>query len=259
MKLLNRITVFIIGLSFFATVASAQVPNAMYQVSTINALMQGVYDGEVTAKELKQHGDFGIGTYDGLDGEMVVLDGQVYQVKSTGEVIKVDDSVKTPFANVLYFQPEQFGEIHNAENFGQIEQALDSIIKDRNYIYAIRIDGVVNVKTRAIPRKTAPYPTLAEAAKTQSVFDLQDETGTIVGLWCPQYLNGINVPGYHLHFISNDRKSGGHILSGGVVYGKVQIARITDFHMILPSGGAFQQAQLNKDYSKELKSVEQSK
>lgn len=259
LRLVNRIAILVICLLFFTSFASAQSQNAMYQVSTINALMQGVYDGEFSIKELKQHGNFGIGTFDGLEGEMIVLDGKYYQVKASGEVIEVNDNVKTPFANVVNFHPELFGEVKNVETFGDLEKALDSIIKDRNYVYAIRIDGIVNVKTRAIPKKTKPYPTLAEAAKTQSVFDIQNTKGTVVGFWCPQYVNGINVPGYHLHFIADDRKSGGHILSGGIVAGKVQIARVTDFRMVLPGSDAFQKAALNNDYSKELKSVEQSK
>ncbi len=256
--MLGRMLILFFCMSFFVSVAKAQEPNAMYQVSTINALIQGVYEGEISVGELKKYGNFGIGTYDGLDGEMVMLDGKAYHVKSTGAVITSDDKVKTPFANVLNFKPEIFGEINDAKSFAEIENALDSIIKDRNYVYAIRIDGVMNLKTRAIPQKSKPYPTLAEAAKTQSEFDLKNVHGTIVGIWCPQYMNGINVPGYHLHFISDDRKSGGHVLSGEIIHGKVQVSRISDFRMVLPGGDAFKNAALNSDYSKELKAVEQS-
>ena len=131
--------------------------------------------------------------------------------------------------------------------------------QDKNYIYAIRIDGVFTGKTRSIPAKKQPYPSLAEAAKTQSVFALQNTQGTIVGFWCPDYIKGINVTGYHLHFISADRKSGGHILSGEIKAGKVQVARVREFKMLLPNSAAFQNAALNKDYSKELNAVEKSK
>jgi len=259
MKSFKRIAIFVVGLLFFTVIVSAQSQNSLYQVSTINALLQGVYDGEVTIKELKQHGGFGIGTIERLDGEMIALDGKFYQVKSTGEVVLVNNQVKTPFATVMNFYPERKGEIHDIRNFNELEKALDSIIKDKNYIYAIRIDGVFTGKTRSIPGKSKPYPSLTEAAKTQAVFDIKNMKGTIVGFWCPEYVNGINVTGYHLHFISDDRKFGGHILSGGVQSGKVEIERITDFRMALPSSDAFQQAALNKDYSKELNGVEKSK
>ena len=259
MKSLNRVLVLFIGLLFFNTVVSAQTSNSLYQVSTINAVLQGVYDGQMNMKELKQHGNFGIGTFEGLDGEMIALDGQFYQVKSTGHVVLVSDQVKTAFADVMDFKPEKTEKIPDVLTFNELEQVLDGIIQDKNYIYAIRIDGVFSGTTRSIPGKTKPYPSLTDAAKTQSVFDIQNTKGTIVGFLCPQYINGINVTGYHLHFISDDRKSGGHILSGGIKSGVVKIERITDFRMILPNSDAFQQAVLNKDYSKELNGVEKSK
>lgn len=261
-NLLNRITILVVSLVLLASIASAnpaQPQNALYQVSTINALLQGVYDGEVNIKELKEHGSFGIGTLERLDGELVVLDGKFYQVKSTGEVVEVKNTVKTPFATVMDFHADITADLPNTTNFAELESALDKVIPDKNYIYAIRIDGSFTGKTRSIPGKTRPYPTLSEAAKTQSVFNIENTPGTIVGFWCPNYVNGINVTGYHLHFVSADRKSGGHILNGGIASGKVQIARISDFRMVLPSGSAFKEAALNKDYSEELNGVEKSK
>lgn len=255
-------TVFVVMfLLLFGAFASAQSPNAMYQVSTINALLQGVYDGEVTVKELKQHGDFGIGTIERLDGELIALNGDFYQVKSDGQVVLRNKSdVKTPFASVINFKPEQTTQISDIKDYTQLEHFLDKVINDTNYIYAIRIDGVFDyIETRSIPAQSKPYPTLAQAAKTQSVFKAQNVKGTIVGFWCPQYVNGINVPGYHLHFISDDRNFGGHILAGSVKSGSVQIARISDFRMVLPGEGDFKNASLNKDYSKVLESVEKSR
>ncbi|MDD4321097.1 MAG: acetolactate decarboxylase [Acidaminococcaceae bacterium] len=258
-KIFKRSVLFIIVFILFTVSASAKNLNSMYQVSTINALMQGVYDGDVTIKTLQEQGDFGIGTLNGLDGEMVVVDGKFYQVKSTGKIELLKAEMETPFANVINFKADKVGEIAWARNFSELEKQLDAIIEDKNYIYAIRIDGTFTGKTRSIPAKEQPYPSLMEAAKTQSVFDIQNTKGTIVGFWCPDYIQGINVTGYHLHFISADRKSGGHILSGAIRTGKVQVARVREFKMILPSSMAFQNAALNKDYSKELNIVEKSK
>ena len=130
---------------------------------------------------------------------------------------------------------------------------------DTNYFYAIRIDGVfTKVLTRAIPKQSKPYKTLAEAAKEQHVFELNNINGTVIRFWRPQYSNGINVPGYHLHFISEDRKFGGHILTGALQSGKVEMSRINSFRMELPQGTSdFSAAALNKDYSQELKAIEQ--
>jgi len=240
------------------TFAYAQAPNALYQISTINALLQGVYDGKLTIKDLKEHGDFGIGTLNGLDGELIGLDGDYYQIKADGQVLKLKGDVQVPFATSLHFKPDSSVELHDLD-YGNLQKSLDEIKNDKNYFYAVRIDGVfTNVKTRAIPKQSKPYKTLAEAAKFQHVFEFNNIKGTIVGFWCPQYVNGINVPGYHLHFISEDRKFGGHVLTTDLIAGKVQIARINDFTMELPQdASSFGKAALNEDYSKELKAVEQ--
>jgi len=190
---------------------------------------------------------------------MVVVDGKFYQVKATGKIELLKAKMQTPFANVINFKADKMGEIAWARNFSELEKQLDAIVQDKNYIYAIRIDGIFSGKTRSIPAKQQPYPSLSEAAKTQSVFTIENTQGTIVGFYCPDYIQGINVTGYHLHFISADRKSGGHILGGAIKAGKVQVARVSEFKMILPSSVAFQNAALNKDYSKELNVVEKSK
>lgn len=258
MKTLLRITITFLFLISSSTLTYAQPTNALYQISTINAVLQGVYDGELTIKDLKEQGDFGIGTLNGLDGELIGLDGDYYQVKYNGEVLKLGGDSKVPFATALYFKPERFADLSKLD-YENLQKSLDNIINDKNYFYAIRIDGVfTTVKTRSIPKQTPPYKTLIEAAKEQTVFDLTDIKGTVIGFWCPQYVNGINVPGYHLHFISEDRNFGGHILTASLKSGKVQIARIHDFHMVLPQdASSFGKAALNEDYSKELKAVEQ--
>lgn len=68
---------------------------SLFQASTINALVEGINEGDTTVKELKKHGDFGIGTFDDLDGEMIELDGKFYQIKSDGHAYPVKDSMKT--------------------------------------------------------------------------------------------------------------------------------------------------------------------
>lgn len=258
MQTLLRITMTLVFLMFFHTGTYAQPTNSLYQISTINAVLQGVYDGQLTIKDLKQQGDFGIGTLNGLDGELIGLDGNYYQIKSNGQVLKLNDDVNVPFATALHFKANKLADFQNLD-YENLQSSLDNIKNDKNYFYAVRIDGVfTTVKTRSIPKQTKPYKTLTEAAKEQVVFDLNNIKGTIIGFWCPQYVNGINVPGYHLHFISADRKFGGHILTATLQSGKVQMARINEFHMALPQDAdSFGKAALNQDYSKELKAVEQ--
>jgi acetolactate decarboxylase len=257
MKGICRTVLVLVCFLFVTIFASAQGPNELYQVSTINALLQGVYDGESTIKDLEQHGNFGIGTLNSLDGELIGLDGKYYQVKASGQVVEVPGNTKIPFATVLNFKSQQNVKINDLADYDAIQKYLDKTINDQNYFYAIRIDGVFSsVKTRSIPAQTRPYKTLAEASKEQCVFEFQNIRGTVVGFWCPKYVNGVNVPGYHLHFISADRQHGGHILGLGAAAGDVQIARVMDFRMVLPGAGDFQKAALGKDLSKELNAVE---
>ena len=249
--------VWLAGLICFAGLAYAQPVEELYQVATINSLMQGVYDGEATVGDLKQHGDFGIGAPNRLDGELVALDGKFYQVKSTGQVVLLDGSMKIPFATVVHFKPQQAVAIPALENFSRVEDFFNQVLQEKNYFYAIRIDGVFSyVKTRSIPAQEKPYRPLGEVVKEQQTFELHKVRGTIVGFWAPQFVNGVNVPGYHLHFLTENRQQGGHVLELAVLSGTYQVNRITDFHMSLPVSGDFAGVNLAKDVSAELKKVE---
>lgn len=185
----------------------------LFQVSTINSLLAGNYDGFISFGELKQHGDVGIGTFDALDGELVMIDNQVYKVKASGEVVEVPDADTTPFAAVTYFDQDVTKSLSKTASLEALEKELDALMKNPASFYVFRIDGTFNtVKVRSVPRQDKPYPVLSEAVKSQAIFDYQTITGTLVGLWCPADIGGLNVKGYHFHFISADRSKGGHLL-----------------------------------------------
>ena len=149
----------------------------LYQVSTLDALMQGVYDGEISLDELTSHGGFGIGTFEGLDGEMVVLDGNVYQVLSTGEVVLASGSVKTPFAMVTDFEADIESDGASMDYEG-LKAEIDGLLPSPNKIYAIKVEGTFTyVKTRSVPKQSEPYPTLAEVTATQPIFEFNDVKG----------------------------------------------------------------------------------
>lgn len=237
--------------------AAPQPENVVCQVSTINALLQGLYDGELTCGQLRKQGDLGIGTFTGLDGEMVVLDGKVLQVKDDGRVLPVADGETTPFATVTFFRADQTRKVEGSMDFPTLRQLLDGLVVNRNLFYAFRIDGdFTYVKTRSVPKQTKPYPVLAEAAKHQSVFEMQNVQGTIVGFYCPPYVQGLNVPGYHLHFITRDRSQGGHLLKCTLTTGTIQAEAVREFHMVLPANQDFAQTNLTVDRREELKKVE---
>lgn len=212
----------------------------LFQTSTISALLEGVYDGHLTCKELKKHGDTGIGTFHGLDGEMVMLNGNVYQVKADGAACVADDSLTTPFAVVTFFEPDHALTISGVKDYEDLQKQLDAMLPTKNIPYAVRIEGTFRyIRTRSVPRQTKPYPRLIEVAKVQPTFEHHDIEGTLVGFRLPGYMEGVNVAGYHLHFIDSERKYGGHLLECNAESVAVELDRTSQFHMVLPDGGDF--------------------
>jgi len=211
------VVIIFCGASVYGSIEKATQSHAdretLYQVSTMSALAQGAFGGIQPISELKKHGDFGIGTFDALDGEMIVYDGRVYQAKSDGTVIVAPDKETTPFAIVTYFDRDFAYTTDKPMNYTMLTDYLTASFPSKNTVYAVRISGTFPaVKVRSIPEQHEPYPSLVTAAANQSVFSFSNIRGTVIGFYLPGYMNGLNMPGYHLHFISDDRKSGGHIL-----------------------------------------------
>lgn len=233
--------------------------NTISQVSTIDALLAGVYKGEMNMNELLAMGNMGIGTFNYLDGEMIVLDGKVYQAKANGKVYTPTMQTKTPFASIVNFQPESRLLLDKDVNYQDLKKLLDKIAPKQNLFYAFKIKGKFkSMKTRSVPRQKEPFPPLAQVVKKQPIFKMQNISGTIVGFRCPAYVKGINVPGYHLHFISDDRKHGGHILQFEMRKGaSLEIDCANKFFMLLASSNnAFNTANLKIDRTNELHRVE---
>lgn len=229
----------------------------LYQVSTIDALLAGAYDGEVTIAELARHGDFGIGTFDALDGEMLALDGVYYQIKADGVAYRALPDAKTPFASVVRFVDCATMEAPHDIALADLERWLDRKLVNLNLFYAVRVDGdFAGMKTRAVPRQKKPYPPLVDVVKEQPVFDLGEVGGVLVGLRSPAFSRGISVPGYHWHFLSESRKAGGHVLGFTLRHGSVSIDPISGFDVRLPRGGAFGTLDLARDRTQDLGAVE---
>jgi acetolactate decarboxylase len=237
--------------------ASKHSTDTLFQVSTIDALLEGIYDGEMAFGELKEHGDFGIGTFDALDGEMIALDGAFYQIKADGVAYPADDSMTTPFAAVTFFEPDASDTLPECADYSDLQEQIDGLLPTDNIFYAIRIDGSFNyVKVRSVPRQQEPYVPLAEAVKDQTVFDLHDVEGTIVAFRCPCYVEGINVVGYHFHFITADRLAGGHLLELQAEGLTVEVDYTPGFEMLLPQTDDFYQLDLAGSRQEELDEVE---
>jgi acetolactate decarboxylase len=232
--------------------------DVLYQVSTIDSLMAGLYDGYTSLDQLKKHGDFGLGTFDGLDGEMVVLDGTVYQITSDGAAHKPLGSMTTPFAAVTFFDKDKSSTILKEMTLPQLLEHLDTLIPSKNLFYAIRIDGTfTQVKTRSVPKQSKPYPRLVDVTAKQPVFEFENVKGTIVALRCPYFVKGVNVPGYHLHFITADRTRGGHVLDLTLKSGGVKLDTTSEFDLSLPNNETFYRTNFEAGSGEELKKVEQ--
>jgi acetolactate decarboxylase len=231
--------------------------HTLFQVSTSGALVQGIYERAVSSTFLLNYGDFGVGTFDNLDGEMVVLDGVIYQVRSDGTVKKIVDDTGTPFAIVLKFAADQDQTIARASSFEDLRATCDRYRDSDNLFYAFRIDGHFDrIHTRAMKATLKGLP-LAKAAAIQPEFDFKDIRGTLVGIWAPQFASALNVVGYHFHFLSEDRTKGGHLLECSGTNLRVRVEKLNDFHLSLPESEEFLRADLTKDASKDLAYAEQ--
>jgi acetolactate decarboxylase len=214
-------------------------PHVLFQTSTIEALLDGNYEGDVTFAELEERGDFGLGTFDALDGEMIALDGDFYQVRSDGRAYAVDKRSKTPFAVVTFFEPDLLPPLGIIKDLTTLCAHLDRVVEDRALCCAVRVDGYFDyVKTRSVPRQHKPFPPLVEGVKHQPTFELHGLRGSLAGFRFPDRAGGLNVAGYHFHFISEDRRVGGHLLECGIVRGELRIDHEADLQLELPTGVA---------------------
>ncbi len=243
--------------ALFGCAAVHEKNDTFYQVSTITALLEGVYEGETSLRELKQHGDTGIGTFNGLDGEMIALDGEFYQVKADGKAHRAEESLKTPFAVVAFLKPAKRFTVRDRMDCEQLQAYIDAFLPTKNTMYVAKIQGRFRyAKTRSVPKQNKPYPRLVEVVKTQPAFEFSNVEGTIIGVRLPGYLKGINVPGYHFHFVTLDKAAGGHLLACEILDGVVEIEPLSQLQLSLPTAGAFFTIDLDKATPKEIERVE---
>jgi acetolactate decarboxylase len=234
--------------------------DTIYQVSTISALMQGVFNGEVTVGQLRTYGDVGVGTFQDLNGEMIVLDGKVYRARLDGSMETVPDDTRVPFAEVTFFDNDRIYTIDKPQDINGLQAYIDSVLPTLNVFYAIKVEGKFSyVKTRSVPIQQKPYVTLAEAVKGQQVSEFKDVEGTMIGFRCPPYVEGVNVPGYHFHFINKERTRGGHVLDIKIASVKAIVDDTANLIMQLPDNSEFIKARLGGGAPEGLKQVEQGK
>jgi len=229
--------VFVCALCLLLGLAGQLPAATLHQTGTIEALSAGDYAGQTPMPTLAAQGDFGLGTFDALNGEMVVLDGVVYQVTVDGMVHKAKPGQAAPFAQVVRFAGTiDLGRVDGLDLPG-LTAALAARLPDPSKMCAVRVDGRFGKLTvRSVPAQTKPWPPLAEAVAHQATYPLADEQGTLVGFYTPPGLPALSPPGWHFHYLSADRRRGGHVLSIKVDAAKARGEAVTAMDLRLPPG-----------------------
>jgi len=233
----------------------------MYQVSTLQALALGYSRAVITVDKLLQEGDTGLGTFEDVNGEMIVMDGNCYRADQNGNVSVVAPETGVPFAAVAKLYGEQQFQLENMPDITAIRTELTRKIEEvfgLNSMHIVRIDGEFE---KVDARSEAPYRshhiTLKEVlSQTQEAFIFENIRGSLVGVYFPDYMDGINMPGWHLHFLSEDRSKGGHVFDVSLREGEAKVDKITNIYINLPKEAAFDTYSLKQDLQEEIKSVE---
>lgn len=226
--------------------------HSIFQVSTSGAIVQGLYQGCVTVADLRRHGDLGLGTFEDLDGEMILIEGRCFQARSDGTVVEAPDDALTPFASVVNFAPDSTAEIENVGSLGDLTERLDGLRSSKNGMVSLRVTGRFGSMRVRTACRTESGIDLVEATSNQAVFDFEDVPGTLVGFWSPDYAKSIAISGWHLHFISDDRAKGGHVLNLAADALHVELNDVNDVHLAIPETAAFLQADLREDNEEAL-------
>jgi len=221
--------------------------HTIYQVSTSGALVEGVFKGCVRVGDIRRHGDFGLGSFDGLDGEGIMLDGVCWQAKSDGSVQVAPDDALAPFWVATHFAADHTQTVTDISDLETLTRLLDSLRSSENIFAAIRVRGRFNHVKYRVACKCDAGVTLLEASKHQQEFVFDDIEGTLVGFWTPEYARTINVPGYHLHFISDDFRHAGHVLALRAQALELELHVETNLQLVLPETPEFLAADLTGD------------
>ncbi|QWE06199.1 acetolactate decarboxylase [Polynucleobacter sp. JS-JIR-5-A7] len=230
--------------------------HTLYQASTSNALVQGVYQGCVTVGTIKAHGNFGLGTYDALNGEGLMLDGHVYQALGDGSVIEPPDSASAPFWVSAEFEADRNAMIDSVGDWAGLCTHIDALRRSDNLFTAIRIDGIFDEIQYRVACKSAPGTDLVTATSHQANFKFSNISGTLLGFWSPSYASTLNIPGYHLHFLSDDHQHGGHVLGIQAQNLKLQVMDADNLVIALPETPGFLKANLSGNPAEALSKIE---
>lgn len=261
MFILALVLILTLTLSVCSIAGADAKTDTLYQVALLQSLAQGHFDGMITVGELKTHGDTGIGTFDGLNGEMIVLDGVVYQAIGDGSTVIPPDHETVPFSNVTFFEKDISLPLSDVADMASLQETLNTAVNEHgaNLFYMVKIEGTFSsIKVRSEYKQEKPYRDLDVAlAADQVEFDHENARGTMVGLYCPSFMGGLNSIGWHFHFITEDLKQGGHVLQVSVDEAVAELDATSGFELMLPEDDtAFQTMDLSRDMDEAIHRAE---
>jgi acetolactate decarboxylase len=226
------------------------------QFAVLDALLAGAYESGIAVADVRRLGDFGIGCCDHLGGEVIILDGEVFECTVGEPPDRMRDAQILPFVDVCRFASGSAQEIIGAdlaESTARVEASLVS----RNLFHAVRVDGVFSsARVRVTPRQEHPFRPLAEVTNGQIETELSDVRGTLVGFWSPVIYQGITVAGLHIHFLAHDRSVGGHVLDVTIGRAELSLAAYSRFDLRLPTDDQFLRTELTHGEDHRIVTVE---
>ena len=210
-----------------------QDSNVLFQASSLDSLLKGSYEGKITAHDLLDHGDFGLGAMEYMNGELVCLDSSCYRITVDGMAHKLSPESKIAFATVVFFHSDKTFDVYKQQNFTELQKYLDDDFIEKNNIFAIKINGFFSdITARSIPKQDKLYIPLSDVVGNQTVSHFSNVKGTLVGFYIPDYMKEINVAKYHFHFVTTDREFGGHLIDMNMTNGTIQISKINKVYII---------------------------
>jgi acetolactate decarboxylase len=223
--------------------------NTVLQISTVSALEHGVFYPVTTVGELKKHGNHGVGAFEHMDGELILLDGKAYNGMYSGKVVLMDDNAPITYGAISSFKPNTTVSLQNIPSYAGLQQSIDKLLPNINNFYAIKAAATFSyLKYRSTAKQEKPYPPLSYVVAHQSIFEPTNIKGTVVGVRLPNFINGVYAPGYHLHFISDDLVKGGHILELRLADASVQIQYLSHMLIKMPESDGARRVDLAVPY-----------
>ncbi len=237
--------------------SAADQENMISQVSTSGAVFESLYDGVITFTELKKLGDMGIGYNQKMDGESICIDGRFYHFKEDGTAVESKENEKAPFYTMTFFKSDTENFTNRKFDLQKLKNYLLTMMPRKNSPYAIKISGKFSsVKLRTFIRQFKPYPSMNQVYRDQKEYNYTNIDGVLIGFYCPEFLSNINITGFHFHFISNDRKRGGHVLECDTSSINIEVIESGNLKIIVPRADTFQNAKISKFRKKEISKVE---